>query len=167
MRRPGKRSIQPSNIPGISTGRTSKDAKPDNEIMWNPFWLRRMWLGAYAVLFGILAVATLTLYLVSKGRHGLGVFKNTTETVYFWKFGPTAGMFKTTTSHLSADLLQFWWQSLHCGTLSTILLDCFSLGPTSQKVLHLHPVLCYWIMCLQSSRRSYTQPPDIVNGPYF
>lgn len=162
-----KRRIQRSKAPGPSTAKTSKNTRPANEIMWNPFWLRRMWLGAYAVLFGMLAVATLTLYLISNRRNGLGVFNDTKETVYFWKFGPTAGMYKMTRLQKSDDLLQFWYWCWHYGTLSTILLGCSSLGVTSQKVQRLHPVLCCWITCHQFSRPSYTWPPDIVNGPYL
>lgn len=167
MRKPDKRRTQRGDAPKAFTKKTSKHVKPENEVMWNPFWLRKMWLGAYAVLFGLLAVATLTLYLISNGRNGLGVLKNTTEMVYFWKFCPTASMYTSVRSYAFADVLQFWWRSLHYGTLSTILLGCFSLGPTSRKVPLLHPVLCCWIMCRQSSRRSYARPSNIVNGLYL
>jgi hypothetical protein len=167
MRMPDKRRTRRCDATKVSTKKTSKDVKPKNQVMWNPFWLRKMWLGAYAVLFFVLAVATLTLYLISSGRNGLKVSKNTTEMVYFWKFFPTASMYTTVTSYAFADALQFWWRSLHYGTLSIILLGCFSLGPTSRKVPLLHPALCCWIMCRQSNRRSYVRLSNIVNGLYL
>jgi hypothetical protein len=63
--------------------------------MWNPFWLRRVWLGAYAMLFGSMAIATLTLYIVSVREKGLGTLGIITSTVWFWKYCPTASMFIT------------------------------------------------------------------------
>jgi hypothetical protein len=62
----------------------------DHQEMWNPFWLKKVWLIAYATLFGTLAVAILALYFTSIRMNGLGASKGTKEMANLWKFCPTA-----------------------------------------------------------------------------
>jgi hypothetical protein len=60
--------------------------------MWNPLWLHRAWLGAYAMLFGSMFDTTLTLYIILVREKGLGTLDIMTGTVWFWKYCPTASM---------------------------------------------------------------------------
>lgn len=59
--------------------------------MWNPFWYRKQTLILYASLFLLLAVTILILRFVSVRNNGLASQSQTSETIFFWKYLPTAG----------------------------------------------------------------------------
>lgn len=58
--------------------------------IWNPFWLQKLWLVAFAAGFTIWAVVILALYFTSERLDGLGASRGTKGMTYFWKFLPTA-----------------------------------------------------------------------------
>lgn len=100
---------------------------------WNPFWLRRAWLGAYACLFSSLAAATLALYLISHRNNGLHALRIATETVYFWKYCPTAGTWTALQCETLLTVSKFLSPCSHSGILSITSPGCFSLGQTCPK----------------------------------
>lgn len=72
-------------------GEESRDMVHASSRFWNPFWLSRPWLIAYATLYFCLAGAVLALFFSATRSEGLATSKSTTEMAYFWKFLPTAG----------------------------------------------------------------------------
>jgi hypothetical protein len=74
----------------------------NHRTMWNPFWLRRAWLGAYAALFCVMALMTLALYIISVRKNGFEVSNTSTGSVYFWKYLPTASKYGATVYYLIA-----------------------------------------------------------------
>lgn len=62
---------------------------------WRPIWLRDWCLISLGASCAILAIAILTLYLVSSRNKGLGSYGGSTNLVYLWKYMPTAGIVAT------------------------------------------------------------------------
>jgi hypothetical protein len=55
---------------------------------WNPIWLRKPVLAAFALVNFSCLLAIVALYLVSNSRHGLS--HQNSNNHYTWKYGPTA-----------------------------------------------------------------------------
>jgi hypothetical protein len=72
----------------------SQDAEQALSKFWNPFWLRKSSLLAYAMLYFSLAGAVLALFFSSTRLEGLAASESTMRTAYFWKFLPTASKSK-------------------------------------------------------------------------
>lgn len=58
--------------------------------MWNPIWLSKTCLMCFATSFLVLALAIVTIYVVSVKRSGL--VTQTYSNRYSWTYGPTAGL---------------------------------------------------------------------------
>jgi hypothetical protein len=68
---------------------------------WNPIWLRKPILIAFALVNLGCLLAVVVLYLVSNSRHGLSHQKSNNH--YTWKYGPTASKSTYSTSTTNAD----------------------------------------------------------------
>jgi hypothetical protein len=82
-------SITPTNL-----DKTNFQLCAQRSAMWNPFWLQKSWLVAYASVFGALLTAVVALHLTSLHKNGLVSTGGTTVMIYVWRFLPTAGMFQ-------------------------------------------------------------------------
>lgn len=56
--------------------------------MWDPFWLRKSVLIAFAIVFAAMSVAVVLLYHFSKSNNGLATQEQSRH--YAWTYGPTA-----------------------------------------------------------------------------
>jgi hypothetical protein len=72
----------------------SQDAEQTLAKLWDPFWLRKSSLLAYAILYFFLAGALLALFFTSTRLEGLAASRSTMRAAYFWKFLPTASKSK-------------------------------------------------------------------------
>ena len=83
---------------------------PNDEVLvrqgvkpWNPFWLQRVVLLVFCLLFALLFVALILLHYFAKQNHGLSTQVSSKH--YAWTYGPTA---------LLVIILTFWRQVDHC-----------------------------------------------------
>jgi hypothetical protein len=84
--------IQPHSdlLEGGSKEKGPQDIGQTSSRFWNPFWLRKAWLVAYASLYFCLASAVLALFFSSIRSEGFASSRSVTGMAYFWKFLPTA-----------------------------------------------------------------------------
>ncbi|KAF7511141.1 hypothetical protein GJ744_005372 [Endocarpon pusillum] len=82
--------LEPENMP------CNRKSAPS---MWNPIWLSKTCLMSFATSFLVLALATVTIYVVSAKQAGL--VTQTYSNRYSWTYGPTA---------VFVLLNGLWWQ---------------------------------------------------------
>lgn len=81
-----------------------EDSRPR---MWNPFWLRKSILFAFAACFLCMLLVTALLYHFSVKNHGLSTQREANH--YGWKYGPTAGEFASkVAAPFAADKVKSW-----------------------------------------------------------
>lgn len=71
----------------------------DSVVFWNPIWLGRGIMLAFALAFGSMAFAIVVLYYVSRSQDGLSTQISSNR--YSWTYGPTAVL---------VVLSSLWWK---------------------------------------------------------
>ncbi|TDZ33421.1 hypothetical protein C8035_v011871 [Colletotrichum spinosum] len=111
-----------SNSP--TTSLWSDDSRPR---MWNPIWLRKTVLAAFAACFVCMLLATALLYHFSLQNNGLGTQDEAHH--YAWKYGPTAILVMVSAMWRQVDYsnkVSMPWKELRAGpndVHKTLLLD--------------------------------------------
>ncbi|WYZ39792.1 hypothetical protein EsH8_IV_000133 [Colletotrichum jinshuiense] len=101
-----------------------EDSRPR---MWNPFWLRKSILFAFAACFLCMLLVTALLYHFSVKNHGLSTQREANH--YGWKYGPTAVLVIVSALWRQVDYsnkILMPWKELRTGPSSvhkTLLLD--------------------------------------------
>ncbi|VUC35629.1 unnamed protein product [Clonostachys rosea] len=83
-----KRTMVSSSNPMFTTESAKAHLSSENAATWQPFWLRQDVLGAFALVYILLAVVLLTLLVISRRQNGL--LEAREELEILWKFAPTA-----------------------------------------------------------------------------